>query len=414
MPLNDAFMGECHINRLPIELLAAIIEEHSVLELRAPFIDSQVCSRWHATTRLWPRVWSYITMRSITEHRIPMNQFRVILERSGASPLHVNLEYPDVGVGISSMMLFQRATITRIQVLLLEGMLPGDIRVMKGMPNLRILQFMACYWGGVIKFRLGAESFPRLDELVVHNMGFLPPVAVGSPVLLRTVSFYDINHAEWFKILSECRETLVEVFLYRCRLSPQAQIHLPKLKFLALSNMLNFRNDIVAPGLNIFHEHLTRLAPLKLPFSFSLITEYACRVSYTFLSDGARLAERVFPNLERFILWGTWRIIWEVLWQLASHPYAVPNLNTIELVMENGQELSGTQWEELEKLFVHTPLSSVLKRRVDSRAPYARLHLAQVRGSSVNAIHILIPSLDSFGSYQSLNSTTSILVTTLI
>ena len=118
--------------------------------------------------------------------------------------------------------------------------------------NLRILQFMACYWGGVIKFRLGAKSFPRLDELVVHNMGFLPPVAVGSPVLLRTVSFYDINHAEWFKILSECRETLVEVFLYRCRLPPQAQIHLPKLKFLALSNMLNFQNDIVAPGLNIF------------------------------------------------------------------------------------------------------------------------------------------------------------------
>ena len=116
-------MAECYINRLPIELLAMILEEHSALELRAPFIDSQVCRQWHETTRLWPRVWSYITMRSITEQNIPINPFKAILERSGDSPLHVNLDYPDFFMmwGVSAMLLFQRPTISRIRILLLRG-----------------------------------------------------------------------------------------------------------------------------------------------------------------------------------------------------------------------------------------------------------------------------------------------------
>ena len=413
MPSKDSSMGECYINRLPIELLATILEEHSVLELRAPFIDSQVCSRWHKTTQYWPRVWSYITMRSITEHGVPVNQFKAILERSGASPLHVNLEYPDTAIllGISSRMLFHRPTITRIQVLLLKGMLPDDIRVMEGMLNLRTLQLMGVNWRGAIEFLLGTKSFPLLNELVVHRMGLLPRVALESPVPLRTISFYYIEHIEWVKILAACRETLVEIFLCRCRLPPPTEIHLPNLKFLALSNMLNFRKDIVAPGLITFHEHLESLAPLKLPFAFSSITEYACRVPSPFVGDETLLAEDAFPNLERFVLWGTWLRIRDVLRELVSHLYAVPKLKTIELATENGLDLSDNQWAELEKLVGNTPLSSVLKRRTDSRASYARLRFSLVRGSSVIAIYILIPPLDTMASHQSLNSTTSILVT---
>ena len=405
-------MGECYINRLPVELLAAIFEEHSVLELRAPFIDSQVCTRWHETTQHWPRIWSYITMRSITEHRVPIHQFKVILDRSAAgdNPLHVNLEYVDFSVlsETSSLMLFQRPTITRIQVLLLKGRLPDDIRVMKGMPNLRILQLKQCRWGGTIEFLLGTKSFPLLDELVIHRMGSIPRVALESPVLLRTISFYDIDHTEWVKILSECRETLVQVFLARCRLPPPAQIHLPNLKFLALSNMLNFRNHIVAPGLITFHEHLERLVPLKLRFTFPSITEYACRVDSPFVEDEPLLAEGVFPNLERFILWGTWLGIREVMWELVSHPDTVPKLNTIELVTEDGEDLSGNQWTALEKLVVHTPLSSALKRRIDSRDSYADLRFSLVRGSSVIGTHILIPPLDTLASHHSLKVTRSL------
>ena len=409
-------MGECYINRLPIELLAAIFEEHSVLELRAPFIDSQVCSRWHETTQHWPRVWSYITMRSPTEHGVPISQFKAILERSGDTPLHVNLEYLHSAIllGISSMMLFQRPVITRIQTLLLKGRLPGDLRVMEGMPNLRILQLMKCYWGGPVEFLLGTKNFPLLDELVVHCVELLPHAALGSPVLLRTISFYGVAHMEWVNILLECRQTLVEVFLGHCRLPPPAQIHLPNLKFLALSNMLNFRNHIVAPGLLTFHEQLEHLAPLTLPFTFSSITEYACRVHSPFAGDETLLAEGVFPNLERFVLWDRWSGIRDVLWELVTHPHAVPKLNAIELVTESGLDLSDNQWAELERLVVHTPLSSALKRRIDSRDSYAHLRFSLVRGTLVIAIHILIPSLDTLASHQSLNSNTFPLVTILI
>ena len=382
MSSEDSYMGECYINRLPTELLAAILEEHSVLELRAPFIDSQVCSWWHEATKHWPRVWSYITMRSITEHGVPFHQFKVILDRSGDSPLHVNLEYPypSLLLGISSIMLFQSPTITRIQALLLKGWLPGHIRVMEGMPNLRILQLIRCYWGGTIVFQLGTKSFPLLDELVVHRLGSLPHVALGSPVLLRKISFYNIEHYKWVKILAACRGTLVDVFLSHCRLPPPARIHLPNLKFLALSDMGNFRNDIVAPGLITLHEYLERPAPPEFPFTFSSITEYACRVDSPSEVDETLLAEGVLPDLERFVLWGTWLRTREILRELVSHPDAVPKLKTIELAREDGGDLSDNEWAKLERLVVHTPLSAVLRRQISSRASYP---FSPVCGSSV-------------------------------
>ena len=401
MSFKDASIGECYINRLPIELLAAILEEHSVLELRAPFIDSQVCRRWHETTLHWPRVWSYITMHSVTQHQMPINQFQVILERSRDSPLHVDLKYPSRTTlrGDSTILLFQRPTITRIQVLLLTGCLPHDIREMEGMPNLRILQLRQCDWGGTINFQLHAKGFPLLDQLVVYHQHLLPQMALSSPVPLRTISFGHVGGLEWVKILSECRKTLVEVFLWGCRLPPPAQIHLPNLKFLALCDMLNFQNDIVAPGLITFHERLGNIAPgpvyttlghiapPKVPFAFPSITEYACQMTSLSIGDVPLLAERVLPELERFVLWGTWSGIRGVLRELVSHLHVVPKLQTIELAAYYGEDLndvedlSGGQWADLEKLVVHTRLSSVLKRRTDSGASGTRIRYSLVRGA---------------------------------
>ena len=410
MPSKDASMGECYISRLPIELLAVILEEHSVLELQAPFIDSQVCRRWHEATRIWPRVWSYITMRLMAEDEIPIKPFKAILERSGNSLLHVNLYYPDSFTlpGTNAKLLFQPPTIARIQILLLKGRAPVDISWTEDMPNLRILQLKDCYWGGSNTLLLGAKSFPLLDELVLHRTRFLPSVALGSPVLLRTISFYCIRNMGWVKILSECRETLVEVFLSGCSLPPPARIHLPNLKFLALSHMLDFRNDIIAPCLITFHEYLEHLAPLKLPFTFSSITEYACQLTSPSIGDEPLLAERVLPELERFVLWGTWSGIRGVLRELVSHLHALPKLNTIELAVDDGENLSDTQWAELEKLVVDTPLSSILKRPTDSEASYTCLCFSLVRGLPVIVIHILIPPLDTLVSHQNLNSITSI------
>jgi hypothetical protein len=365
---NAASIGGCYIDRLPIELLAAILEEHSVQEAGAPFIDSQVCHRWHETAQRWPRAWSYITIRSITdtEYEKPLNRVKTMLERSCDRPLHLYLHYSHSMSGPITMLLFQRPAITRIQTLLLMGSLPDTIRMMEGIPNLRSLQLWQCIWRGDIKFRLGTENFPLLDELVAHFAWSLPHLAVRSPVLLRKIYFSYIDDVMWAKILSGCRETLVEVSLSDCVLPPPSQIHLPKLKFLALSNMLDFRNNIVAPGLITFleHEPLDPLDPLKLPHTFSSVTEYAHRGPCTPMGDEPRLEEHVLPKLERLALRSTWEGIREVLWRLVSYPHAVPKLNTIRLATEDGDDLSDAQWAELEKLFAHTPLSSTLKRRI--------------------------------------------------
>lgn len=166
-PPENTPVGECYIDRLPFELLAAILEEHSALELRAPFVDSQVCRRWHETTQFWPKAWSYITMRSITEHKIPLNRLKTLLERSRDRPLHVNLEYLGSALVEPNIpLLFQRPAITRIQTLFLKGSLPDEIPIVESMPNLRILQLIQCDCSIPNKFSLGTKSFPLLDELV--------------------------------------------------------------------------------------------------------------------------------------------------------------------------------------------------------------------------------------------------------
>ena len=408
-PPENTPVGECYINRLPFELLAAILEEHSVLELRAPFVDSQVCRRWHETTQFWPKAWSYITLRSIAEPEIPLHRLKTLLERSRDSPLHVNLEYLGSAlIKLNITLLFQRPAITRIQKLFLEGSLPDEILAVESMPNLRILQLIRCGYSMPRQFSLGAKCFPLLDELVAHGTLYLPYVERGTPVLLRIISFSCIISMRWAEFLLKCRMTLVEVFLYRCRIPTPAQIHLPNLKFLALDHMGDFRNDIVAPSLITFHERLSHLSPLKLPFTFPSITEYACQITYPFVGDEPLLGERILPKLERLVLWGDWEGIKEVLWNLVSYPHAVPKLNTIELATEDGQDLMGVQWAELEKLFTHTPLSSFLERRTGSRASYAPLRFSLVRYSSAVAIHILMPPIDTSVSLQSMNNIMSI------
>ena len=404
-PSENTSIGECYINRLPVELLAAILEEHSVQEPWAPFVDSQVCRRWHETTQIWPKVWSYITVHSINEPQISLNRVKTVLERSRDSPLHVDLEYPRwVADGGPTTVLFQRPTITRIQHLILKGPPPDAIRKVDGMPNLRSLELKQCDWGRNM-FQLGAESFPFLDEFVARGMWSLPSVVVGSPALLRTLSLSYIRGMEWAKILSECRETLVEVLLDRCELPLPTQTHLPNLRFLAISNMLDFRNDIVAPNLTTFHERSDYLDSLKLPFTFSSITEYACQGSYPSEDDESSVEGRILPNLERLALQGTWKGIKEVMWKLVSYPQAVPKLSAIELAAEDGGDLTDSQWAEFEKLFANTPLASTLKRRTDSRASYAPLCFSLVRDLPVVvADHILTPSSDaSMSSLGSMN-----------
>jgi hypothetical protein len=394
MPSENAPTGECYINRLPVELLGAIFEEHNVLYLWAPFIDSQVCRWWYEAIRLFPRAWSYITMTSWDEHRVPLNRFKLLLERSGDSPLHVNLEYGSFPrINPSIMLLFQCPVITRIQRLFLHRSLPVEIQMVESMPNLRTLHLWHCTVAVSNKFLLNSKGFPLLDELVVYDTWYLRNMVRGTPLQLRIISFNFIRYMEWAEILLECRRTLVELFLHDCTLPPPAQIHFPNLKFLALSKMRDFRNDIVAPRLITFHERPVHPDPLKLPFTFSSITEYACQGTFPSMDDEPLLGERVLPKLERLVLWGTWEGIREVLWKLVSHPHFVPKLKTITLATADGLDLSDAQWAELEKLFIHTPLSSILERQAGSRASYPFLCFTLVRDFSAVAIHILIPPL---------------------
>ena len=85
------------IQRLPVEILAEIFLLSRDCHLRPPLHLMHVCRRWRATMLNTPRIWVNLRLRTWTK----MDEVRVALERTGASPLDVEI---DTGMDVFKMV----------------------------------------------------------------------------------------------------------------------------------------------------------------------------------------------------------------------------------------------------------------------------------------------------------------------
>lgn len=354
----------CHIHKLPVELLAAIFDEHSVQDWQAPFINSRVCRRWRETTLLHPKLWSRIEI--LRHNKRPSSSIKTSLSRSREKPLFINFKHPHITYTeryTINHMLFSDEVAPRIWVLCYEGYLNNLLPINRVWRNLRALHLKV--WNVQNRgLPLDRQHFPSLEELILTGIMCLPRLGVVPP--LRYILLSGVQDASYLPLLSLCSDTLVELILHNTLPPPfSSTIHLPKLQYLGVfdkfhldSGSSSFRSHLVAPNLSVIHEKLSYRASFNLRLNFPSLVEYACRAELLSLDENV-FAERLV--LERMALMGPFDGLKNIfrLMEISSHHLS--HLSAIELLTPGETPITDSQWLELLDLLTGTPLFTTLK-----------------------------------------------------
>jgi hypothetical protein len=355
----------CHVHKLPIELLAAIFDEHSVQDWQAPFIDSSVCRRWRETTLLYPKLWSCITIPR--HNKRPSLSIKTSLSRSRKNPLFINFKHPQITLKeryLIDYMLFSDEVASRIRVLCYEGYL-NSLSTNCVWRNLRALHLKGWCFGNA-SFAFDRQHFPSLDELILHGVLRLPNLGVVPQ--LRYLLLSGVQDSSWVFLLSQCSDTLVEFVVHNSLPPPfSSTIHLPKLRYLGVfdsfsfhSGLSSFRSRLAAPNLSIIHEQPNYSASFDLRLNFPSLVEYACRAELLSLDENV-FAEKLV--LERLALMGPLDRLKDIFHLMAIFPDHLSHLSAIELLTPDKNPITDSQWLELLDLLTGTPLSTTLKRK---------------------------------------------------
>lgn len=351
----------CHIHKLPIELLAAIFDEHGVQDWRAPLIDSSVCRRWRETALLYPKLWSHIT---VPRHN-PSSSIKVFLSKSRKNPLFINFKHPSITYKERHLIdhtLFSHDVASRIRVLCYEAYphaLPTD-RVWR---NLRALHLTSwCSGNAILPF--DRQHFPSLEELILNNVLRLPTLGVVPPLHYLLLS--GVQDPSWLLLLLRCSGTLVELIVHNSLPPPFfSTIHLPNLRYLGIfdsfsfhSGLASFRSHLAAPNLSIIHEQPNYNASFNLRLNFPSIVEYACGAELLSLDENV-FAETLV--LQRMALMGPFDVLKNIFRLMATSAHHLSHLSEIELLTPDENPITESQWLELLELLTGTPFSTTLK-----------------------------------------------------
>ena len=359
----SAQIKDCHIHKLPIELLAAIFDAHGVQDWRAPFIDSSVCRRWRETTFLYPKLWSHITVPRC--NRKPSSSLKASLSRSRENLLFITFKYPHIIHTEETLiitMLFSDEIAARTRVLCYEGYL-NTLPTNRVWRNLRALHLKSwCSKDAVLP--LDRQHFPFLEELVLNGVSRLPSLGVVPP--LRYLLLSGVQGTSWLLLLSRCSNTLVELIVHNCVPSPHpSTIHLPKLRYLGIFDSFSFHSTLsslhshlIAPNLSVIHEQPNYVPSFNLRLNFPSLVEYARGTDFLSLDENA-FAEGLV--LERMALMCPLDGIKDIFRIMARSPHHLSHLDTIELLTPDQSPITDSQWLELLELLAGTPLYTSLK-----------------------------------------------------
>lgn len=331
---------KAHINDLPVEVLGIVIEEHALLEWKAPITDGAVARHWRAAALSCPRVWSHIVLEDDSMSEAGM---RLWLERAGT-----NLQ-PKIGsfrtTGATGLLLGQSH---RFKSLFYRGVLPVLYPI--SFPNLQDLTILALGDGRLDSVNRG-QSFPslrtmRLDGFDNLKYNLKPTSTFRS---LQALYLHDIT-GPWQSILRECANSLVTLMLEACHgIAQQQPIHLPELRTLSVRRMSGLRLlQLETPVLERFHEGRSQgLRDVEAldTLLYTTVIEYGSYKHDTDLSDLIP-----FPNISTLALRETFQTISKILQILLSEQDFLPALRMIGIRDNIRRPFSVEQYSKLEDL----------------------------------------------------------------
>lgn len=329
-----------HINDLPIEVLGIVIEEHALIEWRAPIIDSAVAQHWRAAALSCPRVWSHIVLEDDTMSEAGISLW---LERAGATL------QPTIGsfrtTGATGLLLEQSH---RFKSLFYRGVLPVLYSI--SFPNLQHLSILALGDGRLDAINRG-QPFTTLHTLRLDGFDSLKfnLKSFSHFGSLHALYLHDIN-GPWQSVVRGCADSLITLMLDACHgTAQQGPIHLPRLRNLSIRRVSGLRLvQLEAPVLERFTEGRSpglRVVEGLESLFYSTVTEYGSYKCETDLDD-----IRPFPNISTLALRESFHTISWILQGLLDPKDYLPPLRMIEIRNNVRRPFSAAQRSELEEL----------------------------------------------------------------
>ena len=368
---------EVHINDLPVEVLGIVIEEHALLEWRAPIIDGAVARHWRAAALFCPRVWSHIVLEDYNMGEAGM---RLWLERAGTTL------QPKIGTfrttGATGLLLEQSH---RFKSLFYYGVLPVLYPI--SCPNLQDLTILALGDGRLDSINCG-QTFPSLRTMRLDGFDSLKynPKSVSNFGSLQTLCLHDIT-GPWQSILRGCADSLVTLMLDVCHGTVQEQpIHLPRLRTLSVRRVSGLKLlQMETPVLERFHEGRSqglRDVEGRESLLYNTVTEYGSYKHGTDLNDLIP-----FPNISTLALRETFQTTSRILQNLLSERDCLPALRMIGIRDDIRRPFSAEQHFKLEDLVALLKASrpnpiEVIYSNTSSR-PAMPMYFAQVCASII-------------------------------
>jgi hypothetical protein len=306
-------------DKLPLDVLGVVFEEHAQLEWRAPAIIGQVCRFWRQEVLHHPRAWSHIEIRSI--QAVDVQSLRLWLNRSGAAPLNLSICVGEPYIWTLCDVLGEHYA--RIKTLRLHRA-PYSFFGGRTFPLLQELDVESWYLPAK-RFSGVWGPIPRLHTLRIGttNLSFaplsgLPPLTVlavyGTPCALL--------------VQNSC-STLTSLMLSRVFFSGgmSDSLALPSLIYLSLYEVPNLKPRIIAPALVTYHEGGYSVRE-SFPMSLFTVTEYGLFDTSATCPDFSEL-HHFFPHTSRLSIRSHVPNLPLILESLANKPACHPHLQII-------------------------------------------------------------------------------------
>ena len=331
--------GKRALLHMPVEIVAMIVLEWTMLEWFAPAIARQICRYLKQITDSSPHVWSKLSI-SFRSHATAHDVGKW-LKRSRSVPKEILLQTNSIDIVRAALegakdatSLLYRVPVHPEEVIQLPIQMPRLRHLHLDTPRNKIFVNMSDIFG-----LHNPSCLVTLPCLTILNLFFIDVtdfhIAPGLFPVIRRLVLHSV-YGPILDLVRVCSRTLEHLrvsmnFTYDIENYPHGPICLPNLKVLFVEYTWKFVSNLETPAVRLIHGHLLDIYGYTRPFS-SLV-EWVTR-------SGVRIPREIditdnlknMPNLRHLMISQHIRTLQQCFASLRDNPSICPYLQSIEVV----------------------------------------------------------------------------------